>query len=441
MATEHAEKHYAIAQASKSFFIDMLTRDITLEDCILDLLDNSVDGAKKRSGPVSAAGKYAGTTAKIDFTDRFFQIKDNGSGISVIEAEKYAFRFGNEELGRNASLDAIGAYGIGMKRAMFKLGNQVHLSTSTGKESFKLDLDVAQWKKDKSPTWRFPLTDVRMNGTTVERGTSIRINELHTEIVERLTNPRFENMLRRVVQRDYGYILSQGFDVQVNGVKLKGEIPEFRQSDDLAPGVSNEVVKRVAIRIKAGLAEAPPDDTSAEAGSPKADRWGWYVVCNDRVVVAGDKSALTGWGADEVPSWHPQYNGFLGIVEFNGPAAELPWLTTKRNVDPTHPAYVRALVKMKQMATQFTIYTNRRKGSAKAAKAKERAAPKVPVTHFSTNQDLKLPLIEDSRQALIEYRKPEREVKALAQALGLVSASSSEVGMRAFEYAYQREVK
>lgn len=441
MAAKSEETHYAIAQASKAFFIDMLTRDITLEDCILDLLDNAVDGAKKRSGPTSGSRKYAGTTATIEFTKDFFQIVDNGSGISITEAEKYAFRFGHEELDKKTTAHVIGAYGIGMKRAMFKLGNLVHLSTSTGKESFVLNLNVANWKKEKDPVWRFPLTKVVAAGTTVERGTEIRIREPHPEISERLTNPRFENMLRRVIQRDYGYILSQGFEVTLNGVKLKAEIPEFRQSDDLAPGVANEVVRKVGIRVKAGLAEAPPDDTSAEAGSPKADRWGWYVVCNDRVVVSGDKSALTGWGVDNVPSWHPQYNGFLGIVEFNGPAAELPWLTTKRNVDPTHPAYVRALVKMKEMTTIFTAYTNRRKGSAKVAKATEKAAPKVPVTQFSMNQQLKLPSFDDHRVMLVEYRKPEKEIKELGRALGLVQPSAAEVGMRAFEYAYEREVK
>jgi hypothetical protein len=33
---------------SKGFFIDMITRDLTITDCILDLIDNSVDHAVKR---------------------------------------------------------------------------------------------------------------------------------------------------------------------------------------------------------------------------------------------------------------------------------------------------------------------------------------------------------------------------------------------------------
>jgi hypothetical protein len=38
------------ANPTKAFFVTMITRDITLEDCILDLIDNSVDGANGFGG-------------------------------------------------------------------------------------------------------------------------------------------------------------------------------------------------------------------------------------------------------------------------------------------------------------------------------------------------------------------------------------------------------
>lgn len=40
-----AGKAKATAFPTKAFFVRMITRDISLEDCILDLIDNSVDGA------------------------------------------------------------------------------------------------------------------------------------------------------------------------------------------------------------------------------------------------------------------------------------------------------------------------------------------------------------------------------------------------------------
>ena len=39
---------------TKQFFIDMITRDISIEDAIIDLLDNSIDGANRMA---IAAGK------------------------------------------------------------------------------------------------------------------------------------------------------------------------------------------------------------------------------------------------------------------------------------------------------------------------------------------------------------------------------------------------
>ena len=40
----------AHASPTKAFFVNMITRDITLADSILDLIDNSVDGAWRQAG-------------------------------------------------------------------------------------------------------------------------------------------------------------------------------------------------------------------------------------------------------------------------------------------------------------------------------------------------------------------------------------------------------
>ncbi len=40
----------AKASPTKAFFVRMITRDIALEDCVLDLLDNSVDSAWQKQG-------------------------------------------------------------------------------------------------------------------------------------------------------------------------------------------------------------------------------------------------------------------------------------------------------------------------------------------------------------------------------------------------------
>ena len=50
----------------KSFFVDMLTRDIELVDAILDLLDNCVDGILRQKKNSSGETPYEGFEAEIN---------------------------------------------------------------------------------------------------------------------------------------------------------------------------------------------------------------------------------------------------------------------------------------------------------------------------------------------------------------------------------------
>ena len=64
MAEEKRVIGTAVASPTKQFFVNMLTRDIELQDAILDLLDNCVDGILRSQKIDSAApGPYDGFEA------------------------------------------------------------------------------------------------------------------------------------------------------------------------------------------------------------------------------------------------------------------------------------------------------------------------------------------------------------------------------------------
>lgn len=74
----------ANAEPSKAFFIEMLTRDLTLSDCILDLIDNSIHTLISESNLDVSDHLFTGTKAQkvkalieITFTAAKFQIKDD----------------------------------------------------------------------------------------------------------------------------------------------------------------------------------------------------------------------------------------------------------------------------------------------------------------------------------------------------------------------------
>jgi hypothetical protein len=434
----------AAGNPSKGFFISMITRDISLTDCMLDLLDNSVDGINRvRQGSTNgdSSSRYSGFSVKIKFGERSFEISDNCGGIPIKIAQEYAFRFGRPD-DVIADIDqSIGLYGIGMKRAMFKMGKEIYLTSSTGQESFGLEIDVEKWRQHQPETdWDFTLTDVKRS-TKVPVGTNIQVKKLYEGIRRDFETPAFDIGVNRTVERDYAFILQHGLDIQVNTKKVRARMPTFRESEQIAPMKIFKIMGDVNVEITAGLASPPPDDDSSDAQLPDADVYGWYVVCNDRVVVTADKTALTGWGTPGVGTWHPQYYGFLGIATFESEKPELlPWKTTKRDVDPSSPVFKSALSLMKDASAKFIEYTNRRKTELKKARDIERAAPAKSITQIARRDAMKLPTIRTGNLSRICYTKPTDEINAVAKALGMRNSSPRAVGIRTFDYVKEHEV-
>ena len=135
---------------TKELFISMLVKDITLSDAIGDLIDNSVDGAKQYTKDKNNLSKFH---IEITATEAHFFINDNCGGIEVNVAREYAFRFGRAAEYK-AITKSIGQFGIGMKRAFFKIGNLILVNSVAPKSSFALKIDVNEWR-EKKDNWDF----------------------------------------------------------------------------------------------------------------------------------------------------------------------------------------------------------------------------------------------------------------------------------------------
>ncbi len=331
-----SKQRNANAYPQKDFLIHQLTKDISLNDCILDLIDNTVDGVHnyfhRQQKPLPRGEKpYRTYSVKIHFTEQSFTIEDNCEGIPVHIAEKYAFTFGRAQDAPSAP-GTIGRYGIGLKRAVFKLGNIINILSSTRMDSFAFSLNVDQWEADPKD-WTFPIT---IAGPLSSPGTTIKITDLRPQTADEFSRPLFGGQIATAVRRDYAFILSKGFAISLNDRVMTPLRFSFKATNGFAPYRHQETYDDVEIDLAAGLSTPQPEDSSPGVTIKDTDRFGWFVVCNDRVVLSGDKSRRTGWGTDGVPSWHTQYNGFCGIVRlFANDPRNLPWTTTKRDIDLT----------------------------------------------------------------------------------------------------------
>ncbi len=363
----------AIASPTKSFFVSMLTRDIELQDALLDLLDNCVDGiVRSGSANYDSDHPYDGFEASITLAPDYFTIEDNCGGIPIEVAKKYAFAIGRPAGSEPDDHSAtVGMYGIGMKRAIFKIGTEA-LVESQHDTGFIVEFSPS-WMADDS--WdELPMYELEEG--KIKSGTRIEIYELNAEAAAAFSNKVWIDDFRKAISRHYALIIQKGFQVRVGAPDEVAAglqpIPaeDFKllrstlnEKGVIAPYVYMANLNGVEVEIYAGLYRELLSDEEAEDEEQtrgSIDDAGWTIACNDRVVVWKDKSRLTGWGEADVPNYHGQFIAITGIVllKANDPK-KLPLTTTKRGVDGSSNLYSEVKDLMREATKSLTTFTNR----------------------------------------------------------------------------------
>jgi len=360
-----SRRDVADASPTKKFFVSMLTRDISLADAILDLIDNSLDGALRLAGGKSAEVDYSRHFVDVQLDGERFSIADNCGGIPREVAKNYAFKMGRDpDDDRDSDAETIGMYGVGMKRAIFKMGKQASVQTHHGDDAYQV-LISSDWLESKE--WDpLPIEDLSDSAEFTERGTRIVVETLYPGVSRHFTNGAFLNQLCTSISEHFTLFLQRGLRVMVNGESIEPVRVEVLVSEDEngpAPFVFQKEIDGVYVTIVVGLnsgQDAPDEDDVPEFERDRSAKTaGWTVFCNDRAVIVGDKSRLTGWG-DGIPMYHYQFSIVTGIVEFRASDAEkLPVTTTKRALDTSSNVWLEALAKMKQAMRVWIDYTNK----------------------------------------------------------------------------------
>jgi len=356
---------------AKAFFVYTLTRDIELGYAILDLLDNCVDGITRACEENPALqqkdNKFEGFSARIDFDSEKFRIEDNCGGIPRKLAETYAFKLGRE-IPEDLDISSIGMYGIGMKRALFKMGRQIYVKSQHKGWAFELSI-TPEWLKDQDD-WDIFLKEV--TPSEGPDGTIIEVSKLYDPIKDCFSDRgSFKTDFLKDVKTTYSFIMSKGFKVFVNGKDMVPKPLGLRWSKAtggkyIAPYLWEANIDEVSVKLAIGFYREMPTEMELqndELAKRKSEFAGWTVVVNDRVVLYCDKTKSTGWGEGGVPNYHTQFIAISGIVIFNSnKAKKLPLTTTKRGIDQGNTYYMEVKEQMRQSLKFFTDYTNKWKG-------------------------------------------------------------------------------
>lgn len=363
---------------AKRFFVEMLTRDIELQDAILDLLDNCLDGVLRSNHLTSKQTfdnkkVYEGYYAHINFDESGFSIVDNCGGIPAKLAASYAFKLGRPSEREAEDVPTIGVYGIGMKRAIFKMGTSAKILSKTEKEEFKVVISPEWMSNDNS--W---LLDLETENVELEKpGVKIIVDQLRKDVRLTFSKERgFESTLINVIANHYSIILNKGFEVKVNGNSIKPNITSLifdkdaiqNNSGGIAPYFYKGEYNGVSIDVAVGFYRnliTEEEEENLLSGKTTTERAGFTIICNDRVVLHADKTRLTGWGDTGVPQYHTQFIGIAGVVVFSATdAVNLPITTTKRGIDGNSEVYLSTKVFMKEGLKFFTDFTYKWKSNS-----------------------------------------------------------------------------
>lgn len=433
------------AEPGKEFFVSMLTRDINLEDAILDLLDNSIDGAMRSSGvSLGEEADFTGFESTIELSEDSFVIKDNCGGIPE-ERFHYAFKHGRPSTNPDRSIPTVGVYGIGMKRSIYKLGREAKVSTKSGDLQATIPF-TDSWMQ--SNDWKLPI--LPLSEEIEKDGTVVRVTSLRQEVSEtfRVANAPFEESLRKLISQHYAFLIKKGFSVSVNGKIVEASPIDVRIATNLEdkgsirPYLWEKTIGDVNVFLALSFHKPQPNQDEINDVATQDDwHWsqdqaGWTVVCNHRVVAYCDTSYLTGWGDKPVPKFHTQFNGIRGLVVFeSNDSSQLPTNTTKRGIDLNSRVYIEVKQVMKEALKHFTDSTNKWKGSEdefrnlitsashKSADLDElRTAARVTVKSTASSKGGKIykpqipvPSTSKGKEPWVRYQRPKHEIDAVGR--------------------------
>lgn len=426
------------AAPTKRFFISVLIKDIQFIDAVVELVDNSVDSARARNGGTD----FTGVIIEIDHSNGQFSIQDNAQGISIDVAKNYAFRFGRPDNAPSVP-GTVGEFGVGMKRALFKIGRHFVVKSWTTEDFFSVDVDVDAWESqpETDPNgWTFAMKESGQNPDASKTGTAILVDRLYDYAADELTSTNFDTRLIALLKEAHASSLVAGLQIIVNKNPVLAQPPTLLSSADISP-ISNQQTldiggKEVTVQIIAGV------------GDPVLADAGWYVYCNGRQIERAEKTERTGWNSaiddgDKIPKPHWQFRRFRGYLFFTSDFPDvLPWNTTKTGLNTEAPVYRRIRSDMNSAMLQVISFLNQLDAEPQEGplSASVVAAPKVQLVNLTPNQSFTYkpsgvpPKPSTSR---ISYTVSSELAEAVKENLGV--KNWREVGEETFKYYVKAE--
>ena len=366
------------ATPSKRLFHSIIA-DYDFNKSVCELIDNALD-VWVRNG----RKKKILIRITLDTIQQRIIVSDNAGGLAK---EDLRYVVGPGQTGTKPTDKTIGIFGVGTKRAVVALAQDIKISTRRLKgDTFQVDLDDAWLHNDD---WELPVYKV----DTIPPGTTtVDLRMLRKHITEEVITK-----LKDHLETTYGkFLVHEHVAIQINGERLSSR---FFENWAFPP-------KYPPTRYKGTLTTEDGQDVTVEAiaglsreSSPATGEYGVYFYCNDRLISRALKSFDVGFTKGLAGLPHPKVSLTRVIVSLNGDARAMPWNSSKSDINTSHPVFVALRDWLIQVVKDYASLSRIWMGDwpTKVFAHKTGKVKTVPVADFPTAKKSFLPPLPKSR--------------------------------------------
>lgn len=306
------------ATPSKRLFLSIIA-DYDLPRSICELIDNGLDVW------VRAGGK-PGITIEVtlDKDQQRICVKDNAGGVPRSELKNI---IGPGQTGSSPTDQAIGIFGVGTKRAVVALSQDIKISTRYAKgKTYQIDFDES-WLTEEE--WDLPLYEIDDIGVGT---TLVDLQRLRLVI----DDDAIEQLREHLGATYAKFLKNKSVRITLNDKPL---IPRFFDNWSYPPDFEPRRYtgdlhtadgRTIKVEATAGL---------SNESSPAAGEYGVYFYCNNRLVARALKTFEVGFIKGYAGLPHPKVSLTKILISLNGDAGLMPWNSSKSDISTKHEVF------------------------------------------------------------------------------------------------------
>lgn len=300
------------ATPSKRLFLSIIA-DYDINRSICELIDNALDlwVTNKKSQTICIK-------VELNKEQQNITVIDNVGGV---KKENLKFIVGPGHTGNLPEEETIGIFGVGTKRAVVALAQDITITTRFKNEkTYQVEFDD-NWLKDDD--WSLPVYEV---DDIPPSTTIIALQKLRLQI-----NEDIEARLRDHLGAIYAkFLVDQKVKILLNSTPVE---PLTFENWSYPPGyeprrytgkLESEDGGTIKVSILAGL---------SNESTPSAGEYGVYLYCNDRLICRGLKTHEIGFIKGLAGPPHPSVSLTRVIISLEGPAGLMPWNSSKSGIN------------------------------------------------------------------------------------------------------------